>query len=36
MGVVTLWAMALTAVLGGIAYGLDEAARRRSQKDAFA
>lgn len=27
MGVATLWAMALTAVLGGIAYGLDEAAR---------
>jgi hypothetical protein len=26
----TLWAVALTSVLGGIAYGLEEAARRRS------
>jgi hypothetical protein len=28
MGVATLWAMALTAMLGAVAYGLEEAARR--------
>jgi len=36
MGVATLWAMALTAVLGGVAYGLDEAARRRFHNDSYA
>ena len=30
MAISILWAMALTAVLGGIAYGLEEAARRRT------
>lgn len=33
IGISILWAMAFTAVLGGIAYGLEEAARRRFQKD---
>lgn len=36
MGVAVLWAMALAAVLGGIAFGLEKAARRRFQKDAHA
>jgi cation transport ATPase len=34
MGIAVLWAMALTAVLGGIAYGLEEAARRRTEESA--
>ncbi len=36
MGVMMLWAMTLTAVLGGVAYGLDEAARRRFHNDSCA
>lgn len=36
MGVAALWAMALTAVLGGIAYGLEEAARRQQRNDVYA
>jgi hypothetical protein len=35
VGISLLWALALVAVLGGIAYGLEEAARRQSQKDAY-
>lgn len=35
MGIATLWAMAVTAVLGGIAYGLEEAARRQFRKDVY-
>ena len=35
MGVMTLWAIAITAVLGAIAYGLEEAAHRQPQKDAY-
>lgn len=36
MGVAVLWAMALAAVLGGIAFGLEKAARRRSHNDSYA
>jgi hypothetical protein len=35
MGISLLWAMALTAVLGGIAYGLEETARRRAKENAY-
>ena len=35
MGISILWAMAFTAVLGGIAYGLEEAAGRQFRKDAY-
>jgi hypothetical protein len=34
MGISLLWAMALTAVLGGIAYGLEGAARHRTSSQA--
>ena len=35
MGIALLWAMALTAVLGAIAYGLEEAAQRRTKEKAY-
>jgi hypothetical protein len=35
MGVVILWALALTAILGGVSYGLEEAARRRTKENAY-
>ena len=35
IGISLLWALALAAVLGGIAYGLEEAARRQFKKDAY-
>lgn len=35
MGVSLLWALALTAALGGIAYGLDRAARHHTKENAY-
>jgi hypothetical protein len=35
MGITMLWVMAVTAVLGAIAYGLEGAARRQFQKSAY-
>jgi hypothetical protein len=35
IGLSLLWSMTLAAVLGGIAYGLDEAARRQSKENAY-
>jgi hypothetical protein len=35
IGLSLLWAMTLAAVLGGIAYGLEEAAKRRAKENAY-
>jgi len=35
VGLSLLWAMTLAAILGGIAYGLEEAARRRTKMEAY-
>lgn len=35
LGVLILWAIALTAVLGAVAYGFEEAARRHHRKDSY-
>lgn len=35
MGIATLWAIALTAVLGAIAYGLEEAVLRQQRKNVY-
>ena len=35
IGISLLWALALAAVLGGIAYGLEEAARRKYQNEIY-
>jgi hypothetical protein len=35
IGLSLLWAMALAAILGGVAYGLEEAAKRRAKENAY-
>ena len=35
LGIVVLWAMAFTAIMGAVAYGLEEAANRRAKENAY-
>jgi hypothetical protein len=35
MGISVLWAVAVAAIPGAIAYGLEEAARRRSKENSY-